>query len=28
VKRCKLCGGKGYLPPPPPPTVHHHHHRY
>ena len=28
TKRCKLCGGKGFLPPPPPPTVHHHHHRY
>ena len=28
VKRCKLCGGKGFLPPPRPPTVHHHHHRY
>ena len=28
VKRCKLCGGKGYLPPPPPPPVHHHHHRH
>ena len=27
VKRCKLCGGKGFLPPPPPPSVHHHHHR-
>ena len=27
VKRCKLCGGKGFLPPPPPPPVHHHHHR-
>ncbi len=26
VKRCKLCGGKGFLPPPPPPPVHHHHH--
>ena len=27
TKRCKLCGGKGFLPPPPPPAVHHHHHR-
>ena len=26
TKRCKLCGGKGFLPPPPPPEVHHHHH--
>ena len=28
TKRCKLCGGKGFLPPPPPPPVHHHHHRH
>ena len=27
MKRCKLCGGKGFLPSSPPPPVHHHHHR-